>query len=61
MFEQKLTFTSISRLLLGNAVITTNLRNAMAYEKKGLLLSYNTSPLWAGSDSAYTFFILDSR
>ena len=45
MFEQKLTFTSISRLLLGNAVITTNLRNAMAYEKKGLLLSYNTSPL----------------
>lgn len=45
MFEQKLTFTSISRLLLGDAVITTNPRNAMAYEKKGFLLSYNTSPL----------------
>lgn len=45
MFEQKLTFTSISRLLLGDAVITTNPRNAMAYEKEGFLLSYNTSPL----------------
>ena len=43
-FEEKINLHRICRLLLGDAVITTNSRSSMAYKNKGLLLSHNGSP-----------------
>lgn len=58
--EQKITMGYISRLLLDDAVITTNPRIPMAYEKTGLHLSHIVFPHELALALPHAFSILDS-
>lgn len=58
--EQKIMMGYISRLLLNDAVITTNPRVSMAYEKTGLHLSHIISPHELALALPHAFSILDS-